>query len=324
VFLGSMVVPPAAAQAPDTVRFTAAGTAVSLVLLDPGATALRAEGERVLRAGLDEFTAIFNGPPRDSIGRPAHALTVNLSTGVAGEGDSDPGVVTVVAGERALFGFYSWQLVLLHELFHLWSAESFRYRDDREQWFNEGVAEYYMLRTATRRGVVAPDAAPGIAAMAAGFYATAPGLGRISLREAGRTKRDHYFLVYHGGWMAATVLDVDIRRRTDGAQGLDDLMRWLYAHRDRQAQRYTLGDLVGGLKASSGIDYSTFMAQYIEGTKVLPLRDYLDLGEVALGAYRRRALEALAARGERPDVQLPPVDPALAAALGLPSDGPPR
>jgi hypothetical protein len=66
------------------------------------------------------------------------------------------------------------------------------------------------------------------------------------------------------------------------------------------------------------------MAQYIEGTKVLPLRDYLDLGEVALGAYRRRALEALAARGGRPDVQLPPVDPALAAALGLPSDGPPR
>jgi hypothetical protein len=63
------------------------------------------------------------------------------------------------------------------------------------------------------------------------------------------------------------------------------------------------------------------MAQYIKGTKVLPLRDYLDLGGVALGVYRHRAL---AARGEQPAVQLPPVDPAVAAALGLPTGPPSR
>ena len=97
-----------------------------------------------------------------------------------------------------------------------------------------------------------------------------------------------------------------------------------YAQRDARARRYGLGDLVSSLKASSGLDYSSFMAQYIEGTKVLPLRDYFDLGGVALGVYRHGAVEALAARGERPAVQLPPVDPAVAAALGLSTGLPPR
>jgi predicted metalloprotease with PDZ domain len=288
----------------DTVRFTASGIAVSLVLQDRGATALRPDAERVLRAGLDELTTIFNGPPRDSTGHPALRLTVNLSTGVAGEGDSDPGVLTIVAGEQPLFGFYSWRLVVLHELVHLWSAETFRYRDNREQWFNEGVAEYYMLRTATRRGFVAPETAPAIAAMAAGFYTSAPGAGHLSLREAGRTpanKREHYFLVYHGGWMAATILDVDIRRRTRGTRSLDDLMRWLYANRDARARRYALDDLIRGLKAASGLDYAAFMESYVEGKAVLPIGEYLDLGNVALGEYRHLA----------------PLDPALAAALGL-------
>jgi hypothetical protein len=305
VGIASVAIPlPGASQASDTARFTASGISVSLVLRDRRVLPLRAEAERVVRAGLEEFAGVFNGPPRDPAGRPAPALTVNLSTGPAAEGDSDPGIVTVVAGEKAVFGFYSWQLVLLHELFHLWSAESFRYRDGREQWFNEGAAEYYMLRTATRRGFVAREAAPAIAAMAAGFYASAPGVGRISLREAGRTpagKREHYFLVYHGGWMAATILDVDIRRRTRGTRSLDDLLRWLYTNRNADALRYGVDDLVTGLKASTGIDYSGFMTRYVEGREALPLRDYLDLGDAALGTYRR----------------LPPLDTALAAALGL-------
>jgi predicted metalloprotease with PDZ domain len=282
--------------------------------------ALRPDAERVLRSGLEELTAVFKGPPRDPAGRPALTLTVNLSTAVAGEGDSDPGVLTVVAGEKPLFGFYSWQLMILHELVHLWSAETFRYRDDREQWFNEGVAEYYMLRTATRRGFVAPEAAPAIAAMAAGFYTSAPAAGRVSLREAGRTpanKREHYFLVYHGGWMAATLLDVDIRRRTQGMRSLDDLMRWLYLNRDAGGRRYGLDDLIRGLNAGTGIDYSAFIARYIDRADVLPLRAYLDFGSAALGEYRHRAVDALAARGERPAVRLPPLEPALAAALGL-------
>jgi hypothetical protein len=310
---------PCAAQQ-DTASFNASGIRVALVLADTGARPLRTEAERVVRGGLEAFTAIFGGSPRDPAGRTARALTVRLSAGVANEGDSDPGVVTVVAGERPVFGFYTWRMVLLHELFHLWSAESFRYRDDREQWFNEGVAEYYTLRTATRLGLVAPEAAPGIVGAVAGFYSTAPGLGRVSLREAGSTpdnKRAHYVLVYHGGWLAGTVLDVDLRRHSKGARSLDDLMRWLYAKRDAGRRRYGLDDLVEGLETATGRDYRAFMSRYVDGTEVLPVREYLDLGDAALATYRRVAIEALVARGQPAPVQPPALDPALAAALGL-------
>jgi predicted metalloprotease with PDZ domain len=96
-------------------------------------------------------------------------------------------------------------------------------------------------------------------------------------------------------------------------------MRWLYANHDARARRYGLDDLIRGLKSASGLDYSTFMGRYVEGTEVLPLREYLDLGDAALGEYRHLAVDALTARGRRPAVQLPPLDPALAAALGLPT-----
>jgi hypothetical protein len=59
---------PCAGQAPDTASFTASGISISLVLHDRGALPLRAEAERVLRAGLEELTGVFGGPPRDPAG----------------------------------------------------------------------------------------------------------------------------------------------------------------------------------------------------------------------------------------------------------------
>ena len=83
---------PCAAQTPDTARFTASGIGVTLVLADTRARPLRTEAERAIRGGLEEFTAVFDGSPRNPRSRRAPALTVHLSTGVANEGDSDPGL----------------------------------------------------------------------------------------------------------------------------------------------------------------------------------------------------------------------------------------
>lgn len=308
----------------DTSRFTASGISVTIAH-SSDARAFVAEATNVIRAGLDEYVGVFGGPPRDGVGQASRALTVRLSVGVSNEGDSDPGIVSLTIAERPLFGFYSWQLVLLHELFHLWSAGSFRYQDDREQWFNEGATEYYTLRTATRRGFVRPETAPAIAAMAAGFYASAPGLGRLSLREAGRTpanKRANYFLVYHGGWMAATLIDVDLRRRSNGTRSLDDLLRWLYQNRDAQTRRYTLDDLVTALRTRTGRDYGQFVSQYIDGTTTLPLSAYVDFGGAAFDIYRQKAIDELQTRGRTPPVQRPQLEPAVAGALGITSSRP--
>jgi predicted metalloprotease with PDZ domain len=94
-------------------------------------------------------------------------------------------------------------------------------------------------------------------------------------------------------------------------------MRWLYQNRNAGPNRYGLEDLVAGLTASTGIDYATFMSRHVDGTEPLALPRYLDFGEAAMGTYRHLVLSALEARGQRPSVELPPLEPALAAALGL-------
>jgi predicted metalloprotease with PDZ domain len=69
-------------------------------------------------------------------------------------GESDPGLVNIGWNDDRLFCYASWQTLVLHELLYLWSAESMRCQAEIEQWFNEGIAEYYACRTAVELGVI--------------------------------------------------------------------------------------------------------------------------------------------------------------------------
>lgn len=81
------------------------------------------------------------------------------------------------------------------------------------------------------------------------------------------------------GWVAAMVLDQDIRRRTENKHSLDDAMRWLYQHFNRVEKLYKLEDIVAAIKQSSGLDYQSFFARYIDGTSIIPVTEYFDLGK---------------------------------------------
>src|SRR5262245_19020547 len=115
---------------------------------DPKAAEFDARVREVAGTAIESYSALFGRVPGDAQGKPLRELTLTIAHGPVGGGESDPGLVSVTIGERPVFGFYGWELTLLHELFHLWSAEMFRYETYAEQWFNEGVAELYTLRTA--------------------------------------------------------------------------------------------------------------------------------------------------------------------------------
>ena len=174
------------------------------------------------------------------------------------------------------FGFGSWQTLLLHELFHLWSAESFRYKDGREHWFNEGVTEYYAFKAAVQLGLVSAEDMLSKAAFPIGYYSASEGIGKISMREAGKTnntKFDNYFLVYHGGWVVAMIIDREIRERTGGEKSLDDLMRWMYEHFPRHQKLYTFSDIINGLKTVTNSDYTDFLSRYVDGVERIPVSE---------------------------------------------------
>lgn len=237
---------------------------------------------KTIHAGIQYYRKLFGGYPRDLQGNAYTEMTVRIQHGEHSSGEADPQLLLLTWSDSKLFGLHSWQTLLLHEIFHLWSAESFRYQDGREHWFNEGFAEFYTFKAATELEFISARDALTIAAMPLGFYSSAEGLGRLSMREAGsnnKLKFDNYFLVYHGGWVAAMVLDHDIRSRTANKYCLDDAMRMLYQQYPRHKTLYQSADIVAVLKATSGLDYQEFFKRYIEGTEPLPVAEHFNLGK---------------------------------------------
>lgn len=249
---------------------------------DATSAAKEQEFTQLIDAGISHFKQMFNGYPRDLSGNSYTDITVRIRHGKHLSGEADPKLLLLTWSDTPLFGVHSWQTLLLHEIFHLWNAESFRYQDGREHWFNEGFSEFYTFQAATQLGIVAGRDALWIAAQPLGFYHSAQSLQKLSMRTAGATnqaKFDNYFLVYHGGWVAAMVLDQDIRRRTDNKHSLDDAMRWLYQYFNRAEKLYKLEDIVAAIKQTSGLDYQSFFASYIDGTSIIPVAEYFDLGK---------------------------------------------
>lgn len=281
---------------------------IDLEYVDDRAVPFDSELRRYVAQALDTYGALFGGPPRDGSGKPLGRLRFEIKHGPAAFGEADPGLVRLTLNNQKVFGQEAWPLVVLHEMFHLWNAERFRYRTDEEQWFNEGITELYAMRTAVQMGIIPRDQVPVRFAIPLACYVTAKGLGTVSMREAGPKKSVHYFLVYHGGLTAGLVLDREIRRQSAGERSLDDLMRWLYAGFDARDRRYTIEDLATALDQIGVGNYRPFLERYIVGKEVIPLSSFLDFGTLGMETMRGLLL---------PDKPVVFSDPGLAAAVGL-------
>jgi len=104
---------------------------------------------------------------------------------------------------------------LLHELVH---AAMGAYADDRADWIVEGMAEYYSLELLRRSGTLESQRVQEQLD------------GAVAAYEAGATKGPNSSRTWRGvGYMVR--LDAQIRERTEGAQSLDDVLRFLVATR---------------------------------------------------------------------------------------------
>lgn len=252
--------------------------------MDKASFLKEAEFTEIITQSFEAYEGIFGGLPRNKNGEKYNNFTVRIKQGRNLNGEADPQIIILTWSESTMFGYANWKTLLLHELFHLWSAESIRYADPKEQWFNEGFAEYFSYRVAARLGLISNEAAISIATHPIGYYYSAKGLGKISMREAGKnnkSKFDNYFLIYNGGWVAAMTLDHDVRRRTKGAKSLDHLMKWLYINFPREKKLYDVEDIKTGLYKVSGFDYENYFDKYITGTQPIPVGRFFDLGKTA-------------------------------------------
>lgn len=235
----------------------------------------------IARRTVAHFTELFGGPPLDENGKPIKEIVFNVRHGDL-NGEAHPGRIELTLGPQKVFGYLTWRNLVIHELLHLWNAETFRYEDYHEQWFNEGATEYLAIKTAVKLGFHPAGEGPFLLVRCWGNYNGARGIGEVSLREAGHPerKKGYYFLIYHGGVTVCTVLDYEIRRRTNNQKRFEDLLRHLYRNHNRTDRRYNVLDLLKGLKEISGHDFTDFFRRHIHGREIIPIGRYITRMEV--------------------------------------------
>ena len=180
-----------------------------------------------------------------------------------------------------------------HEFFHVWNVKRLRaaplgpFDYTRENytrllWMMEGITEYYTDLLLVRAGLMSHDRYLERLAADIVTLQTTPGRSQHSLSDASfdawikfyrpdETMPNTTISYYLKGALAALVLDMMVRERSDGAKSLDDVMRYLYATYPIEGPGIPEADgMQRALHAVVPGDYADFFARYIEGVDELP------------------------------------------------------
>jgi predicted metalloprotease with PDZ domain len=195
-----------------------------------------------------------------------------------------------------------------HELFHAWNVKRmlparfspydyWQETPTRLLWAMEGLTSYYGDLTLVRSGLWSVNRYLAHLAQEIETLEALPAREHLSLAQASfdgwlsdpAHMHDHpnaFFSFYNKGELVAALLDLTIRRITDGAKSLDDVMRLLW-------QEYGLTgrgmeeDAVERAVASV-VDVGDFFARYVEGTDPLPYAETFAAAGVTVATTARQ------------------------------------
>ncbi len=165
-----------------------------------------------------------------------------------------------------------------HEFFHLWNGKTLKVESTRDDWFKEGITNYYTLKALYQIGFINEQAMAGIFnGLFYQRYKNDTGFGEMSMRDAaeGFSKDNHWGLIYGGGLFAGIALDMIIREETQNEKSLDDLMRFMYQNYAEEDQFYSTQDILEKASELANKDLSSFFSEYIDGSTPIPIEKYL-------------------------------------------------
>lgn len=173
-----------------------------------------------------------------------------------------------------------------HEFFHLWNvkrirpAEMYPYDYSREDetpllWVSEGFTNYYASVATYRAGIVTQKDFLDAAGRAISGVENNEARGYISPAEASTSTWLGYdsptafgISYYTQGQNLGALLDLSIRRDTDGRTSLDDVMRSLYKDFYQRDRGFTTEDMIVEINRLTKKDYRDFYRRYVFGTEV--------------------------------------------------------
>ena len=217
---------------------------------------------------------------------------------------------TAGGAERDYRGFLS---LVSHEFFHLWNVKRIRpdvlgpfdYTQENYTkllWVAEGITDYYADLTLRRAGLISESEFLNATARAFQTLQNTPGRMEQSLEESSFDTWIKFYRpdentinsqvsYYDKGAIVGLLLDLEIRKRTNGAKSLDDVLRYLYVEFFKKNRNYAPADFQKAAELAAGGSLEEFFNKYVRGKEEL---DYnaaleaaglrLDPGETT-GAY---------------------------------------
>jgi predicted metalloprotease with PDZ domain len=285
----------------DLVTFEASGITVDFLIhgiWDGDEERLASDIGALVTATVEVFATSDTGLPTD------YYLFILHSGDGLGGGTEYYNSTVVHADPRAFWDKERWQgflALMAHEFFHTWNVKRFRPADiDRYDyqninytellWVAEGLTSYYDQLLPVRAGLVPVDDYRDQLADLISSVVDAPGynqdtLARASLeawtkgfhrgadRAADKPNRTVSF--YSQGGLLGLVLDLEIRRASDGSRSLDTVMTSLYDDFPLGDGGFTYADFRERLAAAGGDVLAEQLDGWVYDTQPLPVEDAL-------------------------------------------------
>ena len=223
--------------------------------------------------GLEHLNSTALGYPRFGFGPEPKEPREGVNS--AGPGAPPP---------RTYRGFLS---LVAHEFFHLWNVKRIRpdalgpfdYTKENYTkllWVAEGFTDYYARLTLRRAGLVSEQDFLKENARAFQGLQNIPGRLVMSAEEASFDTWIKYYRqdensvnsqvdYYDKGAILGLLLDLEIRKQSQGRKSLDDVMRYLYAEFYRKNRNYTPEDFQKACELMAGASLDSFFTRYVRG-----------------------------------------------------------
>ena len=181
--------------------------------------------------------------------------------------------------------------LVAHEFFHVWNVKRIRpdplgpfdYTGEnytRSLWAAEGLTSYYEGPILRRGGLVSDkDYLQTMAGYIEALQNT-PGRLRMSAEEASFDAWIRHYRpdensvnaavsYYEKGTILGLLLDLEIRRRSNGARSLDDVMRHLNSEFHKKNRNYSPEDFQRAAELQAGSSLEEFFRRYVRGREEL-------------------------------------------------------
>jgi predicted metalloprotease with PDZ domain len=240
------------------------------------------------------------------------------------------------ASEQGRNNFYS---ITSHEFFHVWNVKRIRpavfnppdYSREtytRLLWFFEGVTSYYGDLMLRRAGVINDREYFAELTKRITELQNSPGRLIFSVEDAsfnGWLQPDDSENVqlsfYTKGELLGLALDMEIRRRTEQAKSLDDVMRYLNEHYAQHNLGLPENGIQVAIETVTGGSFQEFFNRFVAGREEIPYNQFLALAGLQVTAEPDKSKPAayLGLRLSNDEIatiiNVYPDSPALAAGL---------